>query len=195
MQTQLLKFIDELIKDTPLQRKTLNECRLKISELTSTAEFRDLVERVQVDLISALPLEKAIEKTLTNFKSQLETADLEKILSEKNSSLSQKNFGTLLIQLLNLEYKKLIELLKVDGEIKNLANQFIYELTARTALYAQPLVGVIAKSALDKMSADQLNEMVYGKAEDEFVWIRMNGSIVGALVGLVIFVLIKAAGF
>ena len=53
----------------------------------------------------------------------------------------------------------------------------------------------LLKSALDKMSADQLNEMVYGKAEEEFVWIRMNGSIVGALVGLVIFVLIKSAGF
>lgn len=195
MQTQLLKFIDELIKDTPLQRQTLNECRLKISELTSTAEFRNLVERVQIDLISALPLENAIQTTLTNFETQVQSADFEKILDENNSTLSKKNFGTLLVQLLNREYNKLLELLQVDGDIKNFANQFIYELTARTALYAQPLVGVIAKSALDKMSAEQLNEMVYGKAEEEFVWIRMNGSIVGALVGLVIFILIKSAGF
>ena len=195
MQTQLLKFIDELIKDTPLQRQTLNECRLKISELTSTAEFRNLVERVQIDLISALPLENAIQTTLTNFETQVQSADFEKILDENNSALSKKNFGTLLVQLLNREYNKLLELLQVDGDIKNFANQFIYELTARTALYAQPLVGVIAKSALDKMSAEQLNEMVYGKAEEEFVWIRMNGSIVGALVGLVIFILIKSAGF
>ena len=195
MQTQLLKFIDELIKDTPLQRQTLNECRLKISELTSTAEFRNLVEHVQIDLISALPLENAIQTTLTNFETQVQSADFEKILDENNSTLSKKNFGTLLVQLLNREYNKLLELLQVDGDIKNFANQFIYELTARTALYAQPLVGVIAKSALDKMSAEQLNEMVYGKAEEEFVWIRMNGSIVGALVGLVIFILIKSAGF
>ena len=195
MQTQLLKFIDELIKDTPLQRKTLNECRLKISELTSTPEFRSLAERIQVDLISELPLEKALEKTLTNFENQIENVDLEKILSEKKSALSEKNFGILLVQLFDREYKKLLELLKVEGEIQHLANQFIYELTARTALYAQPLVGVIAKAALEKMSADQLNEMVYGKAEEEFVWIRMNGSIVGALVGLAIFCLIKVAGF
>ena len=195
MQAQLLKFIDELIADTPLQRKTLNECRLKISELTATTDFRAMVERVQVDLISALPLENALATTLKNFETQIQSVDFEKVLSEKNSALSEKNFGVLLVQLLNREYNKLIELLQVDGEIKNLANQFIYELTARTALYAQPLVGVIAKSALDKMSAEQLNEMVYGKAEEEFVWIRMNGSIVGALVGLVIFVLIKSAGF
>ena len=195
MQKQLLKFTDELINDTPLQRQTLNECRLKISELTSTSEFRNLVERVQIDLVSALPLESAIENTLKNFELQVQTADFEKILAEKNSALSEKNFGTLLVQLLNREYAKLIELLQVEGEIKNLANQFIYELTARTALYAQPLVGTIAKDALDKMSADQLNEMVYGKEEDEFVWIRMNGSIVGSIVGLGIFILIKATGF
>ena len=144
---------------------------------------------------SILPLENALATTLKNFETQIQAVDFEKVLSEKNSALSEKNFGVLLVQLLNREYNKLIELLQVDGEIKNLANQFIYELTARTALYAQPLVGVIAKSALDKMSAEQLNEMVYGKAEEEFVWIRMNGSIVGALVGLVIFVLIKSAGF
>ena len=168
---------------------------MKISELTATAEFRNTAERIQVDLISAVPLEKAIEKTLINFETQIENVDLEKILSEKKSALSEKNFGVLLVQLFDREYKKLIELLKVEGEIQKLANQFIYELTARTALYAQPLVGVIAKSALDKMSADQLNEMVYGKAEDEFVWIRMNGSIVGALIGLIIFCLIKVAGF
>ena len=195
MQTQLLKFIDELIKDTPLQRKTLNECRLKISEIAATSEFRGMIERVQVDLISALPLENVIETTLKNFETQIRSADFEKILAEKNSALNEKNLGILLVQLLNREYNKLIDFLKADGEIKNLANQFIYELTARTALYAQPLVGVIAKSALDKMSAEQLNEMVYGKAEEEFVWIRMNGSIVGAFVGLVIFVLIKSAGF
>ena len=195
MQTQLLKFIDELINDTPLQRKTLNECRLKISEIAETSEFRGMIERVQVDLISALPLENVIETTLKNFETQIQSADFEKILAEKKSALSEKNLGILLVQLLNREYNKLIKFLKADGEIKNLANQFIYELTARTALYAQPLVGVIAKSALDKMSAAQLNEMVYGKAEEEFIWIRMNGSIVGALVGLVIFILIKSAGF
>ena len=191
MQTQLLKFIDELIKDTPLQRKTLNECRLKISELTSTPEFKDLIIRLQVDLVSALPLEKAIQATLTNFESQIQSADFEKIFSSKKVSATEKNFGTLLIKILNQEYDKLLNFLKTDGDIKNAANNFIYELTARTALYAQPLVGTVAKSALDKMTAEKLNNTVYDKAEKDFIWIRMNGSIVGSFVGLMIFILIK----
>ena len=193
MQTQLLKFIDELIKDTPLQRQTLNECRLKISEMTSTSEFRDLTERVQVDLAAALPLEKAIQSALMEFEKQILSSDFEEILKD-DKKISEKNFGTLLIKILNDEYNKLIELLKTESRIKNVANQFIYELTARTALYAQPFVGVITQDALQKMTVDQLNNLVYDKAEKDFVWIRMNGSIVGSVVGLGIFILIKLAG-
>ena len=188
MQVQLLKFIDELINDTPLQRKTLNECRLKISELTSTAEFRDLAERLQVDLASALPLEQAIESALKNLEQQINSVDFEKTDRQEN------NFGSVLINFLRREYEKLVELLQADGTIKNAANQFVYELTARTALYAQPMVGTIAKSALEKMTAEQLNNLVYDKAEKDFVWIRMNGSIVGSFVGLIIFALIKICG-
>ena len=97
----------------------------------------------------------------------------------------------MIVQILDSEYNKLIDSLKVDSAIKTAANNFIYELTARTALYAQPLVGTVAKNALDKMTAEHLNNIVYDKAEKDFVWIRMNGSIVGSIIGAIIFVLIK----
>ena len=187
MHTQLLKFLDELEKDSPLQRKTINECRLKISELTETKEFRDTAERLQIDLVSILPLEKSIENALVNLEKQILSADFEKI-SDK------KNLGGVLIKILSDEYKKLVENFKSDGEIKNAVEKFIYELTARTALYAQPMIGSIAKSALEQMTEEQLNSMVYDKAEKDFIWIRMNGSIVGSIVGVVIFALIKLVG-
>ena len=119
--------------------------------------------------------------------------DFEKTLSQKKSP--SQDFGTLIVQILDSEYNKLIDSLKVDSAIKTAANNFIYELTARTALYAQPLVGTVAKNALDKMTAEHLNNIVYDKAEKDFVWIRMNGSIVGSIVGLIIFAIIKVAGY
>ena len=187
MHTQLLKFLDELEKDSPLQRKTINECRLKISELTETKNFVDMTEHLQIDLISALPLEKSVENSLNNLEKQILSADFDK-------KSEDKNLGGVLIKILSEEYDKLVESLKTDGEIKNAAEKFIYELTARTALYAQPMIGSIAKNALEQMTEEQLNSMVYDKAEKDFIWIRMNGSIVGSLVGVVIFALIKFAG-
>ena len=186
MQQQLLKFLDELAKDSPLQRKTINECRLKISEMADTKEFRDLAERLQIDLANELPLEKAVENSLLSLEKQILSAELGKE--------DEKNLGGVLIKIFSQEYDRLAESLKADGELKKAVEKFIYELTARTALYAQPMVGSIAKSALEKMTVEQLNGIVYDKAEKDFVWIRQNGSIMGAAIGLGIFILIKLAG-
>ena len=188
MHTQLLKFLDELATDSPLQRKTLNECRLKISELVETPEFRDLIERLQLDIISSMPLENAIENALVHLENQLAVAEVETVLKKKNP---KKNLGNIFIKMLSVEYDRLLNLLKNDGTVKESAEKFIYELSARTALHAQPLIGSVARSALNKLTDEKLNELVYDKAETDFVWIRMNGSIVGSVVGLVLFVIIR----
>ena len=181
MQVQLLKLLDELAGDTQLQRRTLNECRLKIAELSDTPEFRDLVERIQIDASTALPLEEAIELALIHLENQLRAPD-------------SKNLGGLVTKIFVAEYDRLIKLLREDTPARAAFEKFIDELTARAALYAQPLVGVVARSALEKLTEEQLNSLVYDKAEQDFIWIRLNGSIVGATVGLAIFILITAAG-
>ena len=181
MQTQLLKLLDELSGDTQLHRRTLNECRLKISELAGTPQFIDLVERIQIDAAKALPLEEAIELALIHLENQLRAPE-------------PKNLGGLLTKLFDDEYLRLIELLRTDNVARAAVEKFFDELTARAALHAQPLVGVVAKSALDRLTEEQLNNLVYGKAEQDFIWIRLNGSIVGSVVGLAIFALIKLAG-
>ena len=182
MQTQLLKLLDELAADTQIHRLTLNECRLKISELSETPEFTDLIERVQIDGAAALPLEDAIELGLIHLENQLRAPDA-------------KNLGGLLMKVFDEEYTKFLQLLSEDTNAKAAVEKFLDELTARAALRAQPLVGVVAKSALERLTEEELNNLVYDKAEQDFIWIRLNGSIVGSVVGLAIFVLIKAAGF
>lgn len=198
MQQQLLKLLDELAADSQLHRRTLNECRVKISELSDTPEFKDLIERIQIDAATALPLEEAIELALIHLESQIATVDVEEELAKaqasKNAKLSGKSLGILLVKIFNEEYDKFLNLLREDTASRAAFEKFLDELTARAALRAQPLIGTVAKSALDKLTEEQLNNLVYDKAEQDFVWIRLNGSIVGSVVGLAIFVLIKAAG-
>ncbi|MBO4780695.1 MAG: DUF445 domain-containing protein, partial [Selenomonadaceae bacterium] len=196
MQVQLLKLLDELAADSQLHRRTLNECRLKISELSETPEFKDLVERIQIDAANALPLEEAIELALIHLEKQISTVDLDEALAKAQSSkkFPAKSIGVLLVNTFNEEYDKFLRLLHEDTKSRSAFEKFIDELTARAALHAQPLVGTVAKSALDRLTEEQLNNLVYDKAEQDFIWIRLNGSIVGSVVGLAIFVLIKAAG-
>ena len=196
MQVQLLKLLDELASDTQIHRRTLNECRLKISELSDTPEFKDLVERIQIDAATALPLEEAIELALIHLEKQIATTDLEETLSKVTLSKKHdgKSLGVLLVSVFNEEYDKFLKLLREDTASRAAFEKFLDELTARAALHAQPLIGTVARSALEKLTEEQLNNLVYDKAEQDFIWIRLNGSIVGSVVGLAIFVLIKATG-
>ena len=52
------------------------------------------------------------------------------------------------------------------------------------------MLGSVVHGVLDRMTDDELNHLVYDKAEPDLLWIRMNGSIVGSGIGLAIFVLI-----
>lgn len=198
MQVQLLKLLDELASDSQIHRRTLNEFRKKISELSDTPEFKDLVERIQIDAANALPLEEAIELALIHIEQQITTTDFDETLknaqASKSSKLGGKSLGVLLVNIFNEEYDKFLKLIREDTAAKAAFEKFIDELTARAALHAQPLVGTVAKAALDKLTEEQLNNLVYDKAEQDFIWIRLNGSIVGSVVGLAIFILIKASG-
>ena len=188
MQTQLVKLLDELSKDTPIQRRTLDECRLKLSALAETAEFKDLIERVQIDLAGSLPLEETVEVAISKFKAQISAVELNELLPVAQDS---KTLGAIFTETLLTLYDEFLAALKTDSAIKKAVEKFIGELTARATLYAQPLVGEVAKSALNRMTDEQLNSLVYDKAEQDFIWIRMNGSIVGSIIGIIIFALIK----
>ncbi len=188
MQVQLIKFLDELSKNSPIQRKTLEECRLKFSALAETSEFKDLIERLQIDLAGTLPLDETVEIAMTRFESQILSIELNELLPVAQDS---KNLGAVLIETLIELYDKFLANLKSDTPTKKAVEKFLGELKSRATLYAQPLIGKVAKSALERMTPEQLNSLVYDKAEQDFVWIRMNGSIVGSIIGAIIFLIIK----
>ena len=44
---------------------------------------------------------------------------------------------------------------------------------------------------LERLTDEQLNHLVYDKVEPDLLWIRMNGSIVGSGIGLLIFIALQ----
>ena len=41
------------------------------------------------------------------------------------------------------------------------------------------------------MDEEKLNNLIYSKVEEDMLWIRFNGSIIGALLGFVIFCILS----
>ena len=78
-----------------------------------------------------------------------------------------------------------------DNQLQQKINAFLYDLTARSVLQAQAMIGDIIRSVLGRMTDEQLNQLVYDKVDTDLQWIRMNGSIVGAGIGCGLFLLLQ----
>ena len=94
-------------------------------------------------------------------------------------------------QLLEGFLEKAIGMLSANIALQRELNGLVYQMAARGALQAQELLGRITNSVLGTMTDEQINRLVYDKAEPDLLWIRMNGSIVGASIGLVLFAVVQ----
>ena len=78
-------------------------------------------------------------------------------------------------------------LLSESEPLKLEVSRLCYDVAARGLLQAQDMLGNIVREVLATMTDKQVNSLVYYKVETDLLWIRMNGSIVGASIGLCIF--------
>ena len=78
-------------------------------------------------------------------------------------------------------------LLSESEPLKLEVSRLCYDVAARGLLQAQDMLGNIVREGLATMTDKQVNSLVYDKVETDLLWIRMNGSIVGASIGLCIF--------
>ena len=81
-------------------------------------------------------------------------------------------------------------MMRSNAGARHIIDILINDMAGRSALQAQNMAGDVVRRAIGSMSDEQLNEMVYSKIKTDLIWIRMNGSIVGGGIGLVLFVFI-----
>ena len=59
------------------------------------------------------------------------------------------------------------------------------------ALKGEDVILELARKFLEGLTDKQLNELVYDKVETDMIWIRLNGSIVGGIIGFFAFWLLQ----
>ena len=187
MQRHLLAFLDDIAVDSHVQRSILNECHKTFGEITDTLEFRDFIYKLQLDTINSLPFESIIQDALMGIDKKLSKANINKLAEAKSSN----DLPTFIYKFLTEQLERLISLLENKTPIQSAVEKFIFDLAARSALTARPIFANIAQTSLINLTDEQLNSLVYNKAEEDFIWIRLNGSIIGSVIGLFIFIIIQ----
>lgn len=183
LQNELLRVTDDLEKDKDLQEKILKIFYAEIENLPKQKEFLDFVAAAKTKLSQSLPLEEILYRALQNG-----VAYFNANLKNQESDLC-KNFD----EYFEKQSQKIFALLFEDAAVQKKIAVLVHDILARCTLYAREVSGVVVQQVLKKLTDEQINEIVYVKVEPDLLWIRMNGSIVGSLIGLALFVLMTLA--
>ena len=85
--------------------------------------------------------------------------------------------------------------LQDNRELQEAVYSLWHQFSARGVLQAREMIDGIVRDVLSTMTDQQMNRLIYEKAEPDLLWIRMNGSIVGASIGIVVFAVIQIFTF
>ena len=185
LQERILCLLEELEKPESAERKRLLEAvATSLQHMAQDEQWREFAGQWRDQLVDMAAFQPMLRSCMENI--------LQRILRRDTAEGLQLGEPSILAQLVQQEIEKGIEVLKQDAAIQKNVDRFLYDLIGRRGLRAHPMLGEFEAKPLRKMKEDELTGLVYGKVKEDLLWIRMNGSIVGAFVGGVIFVLMQA---
>ena len=146
------------------------------------------IEMWKEEIMSRIHLKDELEKLIngaikitSNDQSKLET-----YVTEVNISNNSQ-----VIQWLIDQVNKYCNNFKQDEKIKNWLEGYIKENLMKVIKTEHHLIGMVVKENLGTFTNEALNEFVESKAGNDLHWIRINGSIVGAAVGVIIYLFVN----
>ncbi len=180
------------------------------SNLVNVEEAAELTQMQAIKLLEKLAtpesgerqtvissLTDVVKKTLKNLELKQDFSSIWSNSKEKTfyvrNSMAKIDFvgddeaGKLMYWLAKVLVDTFWKLLDNKSGINDYINETVYGITGRGALQAQGMLGDITREVLGSLTDDQMNHLIYDKAEPDLLWIRMNGSIVGAIIGLCIY--------
>ena len=189
LQAHLLDYLDDLADPESFRRAEM----LRILQESADAALQD-------ETCSALA-QDWLRALFAQFPSE---ADCEALLERSLCALlreapAQQPTASLvgqkpLVQLLLTQIDALLERLREDAALQREIDAFLYDFAGRATLQAQEMAGAAVAEILGALDDEALSELLYKKVETDLLWIRMNGTIVGACIGLALFALLRLIG-
>ena len=186
IQRHTCHVLNELGREhSPLQENAIALLHDCIGDLRQDAELLRLARELQERLACELPIEETLGRLFQGLRNHFQM-DLQREVDPIAEHMPA--FYTHLQSILHVEYQHMLFLIEERMELQKIITKVLYDLLARSALHAQTLVGVIVGNVLSRLTDEELNHLVYDKVEEDLLWIRVNGSLVGGCIGLLLFI-------
>ena len=155
----------------------------KILKYMEKVKEEDSEEREEVDKL----IFEFIESIKADEKVKTQIIHLKKILAENFKFLkidfkSEESYSKLKLLLIDK-----IQALKENDNMKKEFNALIRNFVINLVETRHSEIGKVVEESLNKFDSDEIIDLAYDKFGDDLQIIRINGSLVGGLVGIVIF--------
>ena len=183
-QQQLIMIADELaIRDSELQNKVLYLIRQCSDDMIRNRYVRDIVDGLRHKFIHDLPLEDVLNDLFSHLSQSFQS----ETTRQKYSDYAAKALRSHVAEVLKEQFKLIVELLRNDQELQESFKNFLEEVAGRTAVVAKGEAAQLVQSVLTDMKDEEMNEIVKSQISKDLMFIRLNGALVGAIIGTVLF--------
>ena len=182
VQEEAVLMLDEASTEgSALRERLLEAFYAELASAETDAGLRAAFETARDELMRRMPIEETLTEGLSRVVGMLRT-DLPAAEAQGVTGAAEA-VGAFI----DAELARWSGLLRSDPAIRDAMDALVYDAVHRSALAARTMSGAITRAALRRMTDEQLSSIVYGRIEPDLLWIRMNGSVVGALIGLLLF--------
>ncbi|HBW38878.1 DUF445 domain-containing protein [Desulfosporosinus sp. BICA1-9] len=143
----------------------------KIAELERDIEFKTQIEQWKEDVLAGALLERFLESVIKAIFEASEPSALHRALHP----------------FINQHWVNVQENVALQKTI----NAFIADTLCRVIKNEHDLIGNIVRETLATYTDQDLNQFIEDKAGNDLQWIRINGSMIGGVVGLILFLFLK----
>ena len=173
-------------KDSDVQTTLLTLFYTRLSAPETAEELRATYVALRDGLADHLSNRHGMEKII---------GQIQGALTDPLSPAGETLYASLLTLLEGMFSRAVDRLRGENTEVGEKFAALVYDMVARSTLQARAVSGLVAQEVMGRMTDEQLNRIVYGKIETDMLWIRMNGTVLGAVLGGVLFLLRLAVGY
>lgn len=186
VQVQLIYTLTEMRDNHnhQMRRALLDELKNSLQRLPDNVELSHSFEGLKMSIFTELQTQQLIKALIESI-----IATLKRPEAEENALVQQSP----LVEIVTTNVENALYTLKNDIVLKRNLESYLQDVVSRALLEGRNMMAVIIRDVLEGLTKEELNRLIYEKVEEDLIWIRMNGCIVGSVIGCIIFIGLQLA--
>lgn len=169
LQQQLVDVLEQIKNpDHPIFKKIMEDSKVLLNELDETNTLAALIQKWKNGILEHLDLLEVLELILS---------------SVIESRINREEAAAWVVSHLERYRNDL----KQDAEMREWIDRILKEMLEKIINNEHHIIGEIVEETLEAFTNERLNKFIDEKVGNDLQWIRINGSIVGACAGLLIY--------